>query len=386
MSSIRIFRSIEEVDQHEWDSLARDQVPMCYGWLKTVEQSYSGNLLPHYQILYENDRPVATSVYRLLKSTCAFSDIDHFIFGRLKPLVSFFGYSTLPVLTSMPLKGYANLFLVDSLAESVRVKKNLQMLLDAIHDHSRRERIAIVFTKVMAEDRHAAQLLRKNGYEKILAAPLAYMDIVWPTFSDYKKDTFRLARNIRRKINWEINRNRKDGIEIVVLENLRGYEDRLYQLLKLNAAKHYRAGLPFNKNLFRSLNENMPNQFRIYAAFKNNQIVGMTLFLTKGNLWHALMVGIDHHLVGKDLTYFNISYYKPIEDAIAAECKRIYYGNSLYEPKMRRGCQLQSVDAYYKPQGVLSRMLFKPYFFVHRARNRRKRPAIVRRSLNTKET
>ena len=90
MSSIRIFRSIEEVDQHEWDSLARGQVPMCHGWLKTVEQSYSGSLSLHYLILYENDRPVVSSVYRHLKTTCTFSDIDHSIFGRLKPFVSFF--------------------------------------------------------------------------------------------------------------------------------------------------------------------------------------------------------------------------------------------------------------------------------------------------------
>ena len=284
----------------------------------------------------------------------------------------------------MPIKGYANLFLVDSHTESVRVKENLQALLDAIHYHSRREKIPTVFTKVMADDWHAAQLLKKNGYAKIVAAPLAYMDIVWPTFSDYKKDSFRLARNIRRKINWEINRNRKEGIKIVVLENPKEYEDRLYQLLQLNAKKHNSAGLPFAKNLFNSLNENLPNQFRIYAAFKNKQIVGAALFLTKGKLWHALMVGIDHDLVGNDLTYFNISYYRPIEDAIAAKCKRIYYGNSLYEPKMRRGCQLQSVDAYYKPHGVPSRMLFKPYFFAHRAYNRSKQPAIVRRRLNTK--
>jgi predicted N-acyltransferase len=125
----------------------------------------------------------------------------------------------------------------------------------------------------------------------------------------------------------------------------------------------------------------MPDDIKVYAAFKKGELLGMSLFLVKGKIWHALLTGIDHHQTGNDLTYFNIAFYQPVRDAIKAKCKRIYYGNSHYGLKIRRGCQLQSVDAFYKPYGFLGRFFAKPFFFIHRAWNRGKRPYVVRQQL-----
>jgi predicted N-acyltransferase len=186
-------------------------------------------------------------------------------------------------------------------------------------------------------------------------------------------------------MSWEINRNRKEGIEIVVVEDLAGYEDRLYRLLCLNAAKYNMKGMSFDSSFFHALRENMPEETRVYAAFKKGELVGMCLVLGKGGIWHAMLVGIDHNLTGNDLTYYNLCYYQPIKDAIESRCKRIYYGNSLYELKIRRGCRLMQVDAYYKPHGRVSRMCAKPFFFIHRAWNGSKLPSVVRRELGTHE-
>ncbi|MBL0714610.1 MAG: GNAT family N-acetyltransferase [Desulfosarcina sp.] len=383
MSSLKIFHSIESVNRDDWDFLAHDQVLMRHGWLKTVEQTYSGRLSPRYVILYESARPVAATAYRQINSADGFTNFDYFLFGGLKPYLSRLGISSLPMIALMPSKGYPPAFLTGLPSDPAAAQKKLQTLLGAIHDHGCRGKMPVAFTKVSGDDREAIRLLRRNGYTRIIAAPLAYMDIVWSSFSDYRKDTSRISKNLRRKINWEVNRNRKEGIEIVVLENLRGYEDRLYRLLTLNAARHNMAVPTFDRNFFKVLSENMPNEARVYAAFKKGELVGMSLFMAHGAIWHALLVGIDHHLTGNDLTYFNIVFYRPIRDAIEAQCKRIYYGNSLYEPKIRRGCQLLRVYTYYKPYSRIGRMGARPFFFVHRAWNRGKRPLSVRQQLKS---
>jgi predicted N-acyltransferase len=381
MSSIEIFQSIEDVNKHEWDSLANDQVLMCHGWLKTVEQTFSGNLSPRYLILYDRGRPIVATAYRQINSTDNFSNIDYFLFGSLKPFFSLFGISAAPLITSMLLKGYSNIFLADPQIDPVTIQKHLLTMLATIHNHSSHEKISIAFTKVISDDSQVTHLLQRNGYARILSLPLAYVDIVWDSFSDYKKDPLRVSRNTRRNINWEINRNRKEGIEIVVLKNLEGYEDRLYQLVTLNAIKYNVTAFPFERAFFRVLIENMPDEAKVYAAFKKDDLIGMSLFLAKDKIWHALLVGFDHHQTGNELTYFNTTYYYPIRDAIKAQCKRIYYGNSHYELKIRRGCQLQLVDAYYKPHGILGRLFAKPFFFLHRTWNRRKRSSVVRQQL-----
>ncbi len=381
MRAITIYHSITDVNQNDWDLLAQDQVLMSHGWLQTIEQAYASTLSPTYLILYENSLPVAATAFRRIIAADSGNAFDHFLFGGLQPILTRLGVTSLPMIAPMPIKGYPVNFLVRPHSDPVKIQARMQALLSAIHEHSRNEKPPVAFTKVVREEKTTIRLLARNGYARMIAPPLAYMDIFWPSFSAYRRDRTRLSRNVRRKISWEINRNRKAGIEIVLLENPGGYEEALYRLMALNAAKHSRTDAFLNNQFLRLLKANMNDRYRIYAAFKKGSMIGMTIYLTHADVWHALFVGIDHHVDSNDLTYFNIASYRLIQDAINARCKRIYYGNSLYEFKVRRGCQLLPVNVYFKPCGWGRRVAAKPFFFFHRAWNRAKRPAVVREHL-----
>ena len=383
MDSITTYSSIADVNHHDWDLLSRDQVLMHRGWLQTIEQTYLGELSPNYLMLYEEGCPVVATVYRQINNPEDGHSFDHFLFGVLHPIFARIGISSLPMIASMSLRGYPVQFLVRPHRDPAKSQARRQAVLDTIHAYSHEVKMPVAFTKVVGDERETIRLLCRNGYTRIIGPPLAYLDIVWPSFSAYRKDRSSLSRNIRGNINWEINRNRKAGIEIVLLKNLSGYEEALYRLMALNASKYGQTNASYNDRFFYALAANMSHQYRVYAAFKKGTMVGMCLFLTQADVWHALIVGIDHRYEGNDLTYFNITFNRPIQDATNASCKRIYYGNSLYEVKLRRGCHLLPVNTFYKPYCWSRRMAAKPFFFLHRARSRSKRTAIVREHLKS---
>ena len=55
MYTISIFDSISEIDKQQWDMLLFDSVFASYGWLKTAEVTYRGDIRPKYIVVKEAD-------------------------------------------------------------------------------------------------------------------------------------------------------------------------------------------------------------------------------------------------------------------------------------------------------------------------------------------
>ncbi|MDH3689607.1 MAG: hypothetical protein OEU36_09050, partial [Gammaproteobacteria bacterium] len=66
-----------------------------------------------------------------------------------------------------------------------------------------------------------------------------------------------------------------------------------------------------------------------------------------------------------DFTYFNLTYYRPMADAIAMQIKRLYYGTLMYTMKSKRGCSTTEIYLYYKPRFFLLQVVVVPLFAIH---------------------
>jgi hypothetical protein len=67
-------------------------------------------------------------------------------------------------------------------------------------------------------------------------------------------------------------------------------------------------------------------------------------------------------MAGKDFTYFNIAYYRPIMDAILNQTDRLYYGRGFYRLKARRGCVTKNLYMYYKSFNGLRNIAIRLWF------------------------
>ena len=354
---VEIASNIKEIEKKEWDKLASNNVFSSYGWLKTVEETFIEKIEPLYFFITDSKGIVGASVCYIFNKTNISGNLDHLIFGRFMKQAGRSGLSFLPALICSPLvsHGFHCLIREDiNPEERVSVTNNL---LYAIEKTALEKRLPLAFVNVMTDETGLNELTRNRGYHKVLDIPLHYLDIKWKTFKGYKDHLKPISRNMWRHLNTEINKNRREGVLIQPVDDVAVYEDRLYELVNMNAYDHNKMPFKFSKAFFKKLKENLSDETTIYMAVKKGKVIGVSIILSRNGVGYMPIVGIDHELSGNDLTYFNIAYYRPIMDAISSGVNRIYFGRSMNEVKRKRGCAVQNIFFYYKPYNIWQKFL-----------------------------
>ncbi|MBW1743164.1 MAG: hypothetical protein JRJ47_07000, partial [Deltaproteobacteria bacterium] len=62
MYSTSIVDNISELNKQEWDTLSFENVFSSYGWLKTAEVTYLGDISPKYIVVKDGDELKAAAV------------------------------------------------------------------------------------------------------------------------------------------------------------------------------------------------------------------------------------------------------------------------------------------------------------------------------------
>jgi predicted N-acyltransferase len=116
----------------------------------------------------------------------------------------------------------------------------------------------------------------------------------------------------------------------------------------------------------------------VYVALEGSDPVGVTVALRAGDALFLSIGGTDVARGRKTRVYFNNSYNKSIEDAIASGVGRIYCGKLLYDLKLRRGFRMMGLSAYVHTPRRLRAALLAPAFAAQRAKVQR----MIRADLN----
>ncbi|MBW2173009.1 MAG: hypothetical protein JRF69_13785 [Deltaproteobacteria bacterium] len=112
MYAASIVDSISELNKKEWDALSFDNVFASYGWLKTAEATYRGDINPKYIVVEEADELKAAAVCYVFGKSRLVEDLDELLFGRVKPFASRLGLSIMPAFVCWPLFSYGEHLLV----------------------------------------------------------------------------------------------------------------------------------------------------------------------------------------------------------------------------------------------------------------------------------
>ncbi len=365
MHKIKIVNTIKELKKDEWDAMIGDNVFASYGWLKTVEETFIGDINPKYIIVLDSSKLIGASVCYLINKTDKGGYLDNLLLGRLKNFTLKLGISFLPIFLCCPMRCHGKHFLIAKEADSKYKEIIADELFTAIEKEASCRGLSVCFYNVMEDEGELIQLLKKRGYIRTLGFPLNYLDIEWSSFEGYKKYVRSISKNMQQNIVKEVNKNRREGVIIEALTNIDGYEDRLYELVNNNYYKYNQSLLPFTSKFFIKLKENLGEDVVFYASFKKGSVTGVCILFKRNKTGYLPIVGVDYEKAGNDATYFNILFYRPIMDAISEQMSMLYYGNAMYNLKAKRGCKINNTYVYYKPSNKFLKTVIKPWFALH---------------------
>jgi len=358
MYSVYAHKTITDIKRPDWDRLARD-VYISYGWLKTVEETFIHPVKHRYFLVFDDKTPVGAAVCGIHLPTDKVHTLDDIIFGRFKNLIARFHCSVLPLLICGVLRGYGQHFILDEKLTLHQRQTVSRVLFDAIEDEAKSRHLSVSFNNVLDEEYEMRQLLKERNYGKTINFPMNYIDITWESFAGYKKNI------AKRKLAYEINRNRREGVTIRQIDSVDDCEDRLFELLEINNRKYNSKPMLMRRNFFSRCKNNLGEHANVFIAEKKGKIIGTAILFHREGVGYLSDVGVDHETAGNDLTYFNLVFYHPIDSAIVMRLKRLYLGILFYRMKSRRGYSRMNMYVYYKPRYHLLQTIMVPLFSIH---------------------
>jgi predicted N-acyltransferase len=380
MQTIDVFSRISEVPREEWDRLITTNVFATHGWLKTVEATFLGDIRAFYVLVRQNGKVAGATVGYIFRKTGTVEDLDDLLLGRVKPLASWVGISFMPTMICGTLWGYGDHLAVETGVDPERRQVLMNKLLDVVEGEADRSRLPLSLLFLPERDLELAAVLRRRGYSCSRHVPLTLLDIRWSSFAEYAKHLDGITRKGRKNLRNQINRNRKGGTTISVLEEVGEQAERLHELLAMNYRKHRNTGFCFGKDFFPELKRNLGRNAVLHISRKDGFITGVAVELRHNGTSHMLMVGVDHEKCGNDMTYFNVTYYAPIAGAISAGVKRLCFGRGAYLLKMRRGCRTTDLFIWHKSRHRAAQYAAKFWLLILSCWNRIKLPGRVRQT------
>jgi predicted N-acyltransferase len=378
MQTVDVFSKISEIQRDEWDRLIRTNVFATHGWLQTVETTYIGNIRPLYVLLREDGKPIGATVGYILHKTGTVEDLDDRLLGRVKPLALRLGISFMPTMVCGTLWGCGDHLAVEPGADPKRKQSVMSKLLEVVEGEASRNGLPLNLIDVPEGDLELDTVLRRHSYCRSRHVPTTHLDLRWPTFAEYTKHLDGVSRHARKNLRNQVNRNRKSGTTISVLDNVGEDAERLHEVMTLNYRKYWNLPFCFSKDFFSELRRNLGGNAVLHVSRKSDFITGVAMELRYKGTSYIPLVGIDHEMCGNDMTYFVLTSYAPIEKAISAGMTRLYFGQGHYLNKMRLGFRTASLSNWHKSYRPIAHQAARLWFVVLSSWNRYKLPRQAR--------
>lgn len=370
--------SITAINPVEWNGITGGDVAVSHGWLQVVEEYGLVGCATEYILLRGRERLIGAVICQTETGAGHVKDIDAYLFGHFKRHASALGISFTPTLFGNARYGYGTHVLVAPSTPDEERLAVMHRLIEATEARACESDMGVCFDRVTAEEALLMQVLQERGYSRTIDLPVAVMNIAWDSQQGYLRH-LRSARKNAESRRREIQRNREAGVNIYTLESVTEQEGRLHQLLVDNMKKYNNdRTFELRPGFLSRAKVNIGKNAVIYVAEKQRRLIAIMLLLAGNGTGYMLKIGVDHKMAGNDFTYFNIGYYRPATDASSLGLKRIYFGNSHYDLKVRRGCKLMQTFVYFKSPRWIGNLAAKPFLKMHSAWYRRKLPAIAR--------
>lgn len=215
----------------------------------------------------------------------------------------------------------------------------------------------------------SSQTLRKQleelGYRSFPCCPTTYIELKGKSFDEYvstipSKRNRRTIRSERRKaaplkIEWFDEENPAASFSgRPLFEILKDLHDQAW-------SKYNDTPSPLNEDFLKTLWLKDKENLRLCLASLDDRIIAFCLLRVLEDSAHALMMGKDYTCAEDYFAYFNVVYYEPICRGLDEGWKAIYLRPSVYQAKLRRGCELEPLHLYVKGHNLFTKTFLGLY-------------------------
>lgn len=208
----------------------------------------------------------------------------------------------------------------------------------------------VAFLYVQPEERALAQALRRAGFVRFPLALRCNLRPPGTSFADYRatlsRDAAHSMDRVRRRM-----AERGVSVDRFPLRELNDAAvERLVELRLQHRAKYgRRPDAAGERTQLRTFREHFGDRVEVVAALADGRIIGFCLFLDAGDVRHAWSNGTDYTDSRSKDTYFEVCYYRPVEDAYRTGRKELSFSYGAERTKLERGCRLDEVSGFVLP-------------------------------------
>ncbi len=313
MFQVKVITSLREIDSRVLNEMS-DDVFYHYDWLSFVEHSDIFNVFPRYIIVLQGNELVAL-VPCFLETPRSRWSLERDILGRIQKVSNLVGVSLRPVLMcySPPYSPSRTLIKPEF---QTKVSAILSLVLEEIDQMCLRERIPLsAFLHHYGNNDFLIRDLIGHQYAKFPALPDTYIQLGYEDFEGYLSS---LGASARRNVRREMRKSRETGVKIKVYqgEEIESIASLLYSLHR-NVCAHYGQKFSlFSAQFFQEIGQYLGSKAWVYAAWKDDRMIGFSLCLRRGETARVYVTGLDYGENRGSFTYFNVNYYAPLERLI----------------------------------------------------------------------
>ncbi len=384
--------TIVDLSPEEWDAVAVHPLS-SFGWLRTLEQcTPQGH---RFLYLATRDEQGIGAAFQCSVYSAKVSSVDRLVYGAATPIARAVGLRISPAISVQKRILRAGL-------PADQQRRHLTCLLDAIEKCAAERGCRICFEQVIHRESGGIgraipnstdasinrsiddsetvleELLVERGLFWGTDIPIAYLGMspAWSQFGDYRRDLTRQHPKTAKHIKLELNRQTRHGLTIHEVDDP-SQHSRFFALLESHYRRLNRTGLRYGPDWLDLLRANLGDRFRLRAAWRQDQLAGVSVGILHGGRLAYPQIGVDHQLGRPADAYSNLGYNHSVTTAISLGVRRVYFGTLAYSIKLRRGCALQHTRFYVAMPGRAERLLFQPLMAVRQARLERKFGAAV---------
>lgn len=370
--SVETVTSLADVPADAWDALSSASPMTSHGWLRLLEEESGEGVEASYVLIRRNSELVAGVPCYCCRQLSPLMDLNQLMFGRFRKLPEMLRFSFIPAMVVGPYRSYGPRLLLSEALDNEGRKQAAYLLLTSAEKMARARNLPLQIPKISAQDHEVLNLVEQRGYHRTRDFPVSYLDIEWDDFDGYLSYIRAFSPKMRRNIKEEMNRFRRSGIQILELHDPAAHNADLQKLVRGHYERLNEVAFPFSDRFFLRLKQLLGDEVVFYGAFLEDRLIGFVLMLKRGGTAYLPMTGIDRQRTGNEGTYFNLCYYRPILDAITKGLQRLYFGGTLYFPKVRRGCKILGLHHAYLGASPLRHRSMKPWFAFHSTWMRRR--------------
>ena len=330
-------------------------------WAMAVSRHYSyhpGSLQilaafePRYVLVWEGERAVAAASIYLVRAggPPAPSNINlhHLLYRRRavpgveipprKP------EDLLPMVVFGPLKGGGNMLVLDPALAAPARRKAVEELVRHARNVAAGEGAAVIaFPYLVMED--AREVSAALGSSAVPLFGVAQHFLPVPrSFDEYLAS---LGGKRGRVVRREQRLFREKGLECRV-ERLADCAADVSRLYAMNSTKYASMRAEdVERHVAEAVEAHAvlpPENVLVFTCSLGGERVGFTCYIRWGDTWYARMAGFADDRVEGAAAYFNVTYYEPLKEALAAGAAVVRLGPSSDETKLLRGSRIRPLS------------------------------------------